>query len=175
MTTPPPEKPFHRLLLTGAAGRLGSMLRPRIKPWAEVLRLSDEVSKLDALGCAADGEEVMLCDLADNAAMLKLLEGVDAVLHFGGISFETRFEPIMQANILGLHDLYEAVHKAGARRVIFASSSHVTGYYPVTETVDRAAISSPWDRSIDAPSDTPSDAPSGASRRCGPCGLGACD
>ena len=80
----------------------------------------------------------MECDLADRDAVLRMVEGVDAVIHFGGISYEMRFEPIMQANILGLANLYEAVHKAGVKRVVFASSSHVTGFYDTTRTVDTA-------------------------------------
>lgn len=96
------------------------------------MRLSD----VNAIGSAAEGEEIMLCDLADNGAVLKLLEGVEAVLHFGGISVEDKFEPIMQTNILGLVNLYEAVHKAGVKRVIFASSNHVTGFYRTTDRVD---------------------------------------
>jgi len=126
------KKPFHRLLLTGAAGGLGKMLRERIKPWADVVRLSD----VSDLGAAAAGEEIMQCDLADRGAVLALLDGVDAVLHFGGISVEDRFDPIMQANILGLYNLYEAVHKAGVRRVVYASSNHVTGFYRTTDLVD---------------------------------------
>jgi uronate dehydrogenase len=132
MTDSTSRKPFRRLLLTGAAGGLGQMLRDRIKPWADVVRLSD----LRDLGAPAEGEEIMCCDLADREAMLKLVDGVDAVLHFGGISVEDKFEPIMQANILGLHNLYEAVHKAGVKRVIYASSNHVTGFYRTTEVVD---------------------------------------
>ena len=132
MTQIAPSKPFKRLLLTGAGGGLGSMLRQRIKPWAAIVRLSDVVD----LGAAAEGEEIVRCDLADGAAVHALLDGVDAVLHFGGISVEDRFEPIMQANILGLYNLYAAVHQAGARRVVYASSNHVTGFYRTTELVD---------------------------------------
>ena len=126
------EKPFRRLLLTGAAGGLGRVLRERIKPWAEVVRVSDCTD----LGPAQAGEEVVQCDLADKPAMLKLLEGVDAVLHFGGISVEKPFEAIMQANILGVHNLYEAAHKAGVNRMVIASSSHTVGFYPTTQLVD---------------------------------------
>jgi hypothetical protein len=79
---------------------------------------------------------VVRCDLADRDAVMALTEGVDAVLHFGGVSVEDKFENIMNANILGLHHLYEAVHKRGIRRVIYASSSHVVGYYPTTQVVD---------------------------------------
>jgi uronate dehydrogenase len=132
MTSNSNNKPFKRLLLTGAGGGLGRVLRERIKPWADVVRLNDCVD----LGPAREGEEIMCCDLADKAAVMEMMEGVDAVLHFGGISVEDRFERIVQANILGLHNLYEAVYKHGVKRVIYASSSHVVGYYPTTELVD---------------------------------------
>jgi uronate dehydrogenase len=125
-------KPFKRLLLTGAGGGLGTLLRERIRPWADVVRLSD----VRAIGPAAPGEEVVRCDLGDRAGVLALLDGVDAVLHFGGISVEDTFESILHANILGVHHLYEAVHKQGVRRVVYASSSHVVGYYPVTQVID---------------------------------------
>lgn len=135
MTNPTASKPFHRLLLTGAGGGLGTMLRERIKPWTDIVRASD----VRAIAPAGAGEEVVRCDLADRAAVYDLLDGVDAVLHFGGVSVEDTFETIMQANILGLHHLYEAVHKRGIKRVIYASSSHVVGYYPTTEVIDAAA------------------------------------
>jgi uronate dehydrogenase len=125
-------KPFKRLLLTGAGGGIGTVLRDRIKPWADVVRLSD----IADLGPARDGEEIVRCDLADRAAVMDLVAGVDAVLHFGGISVEDQFVPIMNANILGLHHLYEAVHKHGIKRVVYASSSHTVGFYETTQLVD---------------------------------------
>jgi uronate dehydrogenase len=125
-------KPFKRILLTGAAGGLGRLLRDRIKPWADVVRLSD----LADIGPAREGEEVVQCDLADKAAVLALMEGVDAVLHFGGVSTEQPFDVIMQGNILGMANLYEAIHKCGVKRVVFASSNHTMGLYKTTDLVD---------------------------------------
>lgn len=124
--------PFKRILLTGAAGGLGRVLRERIKAWGTVIRVSD----LADMAPAGEGEEVIRCDLSDKAAVLALMEGVDAVLHFGGISTEAPFDAIMQANILGVANLYEAVHKAGVKRVVFASSNHTMGYYRTTDMVD---------------------------------------
>ena len=125
-------KPFKRILMTGAAGGLGRQLRELIKPWADIVRLSD----LADCGPAGEGEEVVQCDLADREAVMNLLEGVDAVLHFGGISTEAPFAAINQANIVGVANLYEAVHKHGVKRVIFASSNHTMGYRKITEVVD---------------------------------------
>lgn len=132
-------KPFKRLLLTGAAGGLGKILRDRIKPWADVVVLSD----IADLGEARDGEEIIQCDLSDKAAVMKLLEGVEAVLHFGGISTENTFENIVQANIIGTANLYEAAHKHGTKRIIFASSNHTVGFYRNTDVIDATAPTRP--------------------------------
>lgn len=123
---------FRRLLLTGAAGGLGRVLRPRLAGCCDTLRVSD----IADLGAAAAGEEVVPARLQDKAAMLALLEGVDAVVHLGGISVEGPFEPILEANILGAYHLYEAARINGVRRIVFASSNHVTGFYKQSQTID---------------------------------------
>lgn len=132
MTTSSSNKPFRRILLTGAGGGLGKVLRPRLQAYADVVRLSDIVD----LGPAGEGEEVVTCDLADGAAVHEMMKDVDVVLHFGGVSVEERFEPILQANILGTYNLYAAAHKLGIKRIVFASSNHVTGFYRNNELVD---------------------------------------
>jgi uronate dehydrogenase len=126
------NKPFKRILLTGAAGGLGKVLRDRIKPWADVVRLTD----LADLGEAREGEEIVQCDLADRAGVIAMMEGVDAVMHFGGISVEAPFDAILSANILGTANLYHAVHTHGVRRVVFASSNHAIGFYKQTDIID---------------------------------------
>ena len=113
-----------RLLLTGAAGGLGKELRPRLKAYCDVLRLSD----LAAMAPAAAGEEVVVAALQDAAAVHELLRDVQAVVHLGGVSVEGPFEPILQANIVGTYNLYEAARKHGVKRIVFASSNHVTGF-----------------------------------------------
>ena len=130
----PPLTPlrFRRLLLTGAAGHLGREMRPRLKSLCEVLRVSD---LLDSLAPAADGEERMVCDLADRAAVLALLDGVDAVVHLGGVSSEQDWESILAANIEGMVHLYEAARRHGVKRIVYASSNHVTGFYRQDEVV----------------------------------------
>jgi len=125
-------KNHERLLLTGAAGGLGKALRERLKANCSVLRLSDVAD----FGAAAAGEEVMLADLADANAVDRMVEGVDAIVHLGGVSVEGPFGPILQANILGLYNLYEAARKHGVKRIVFASSNHVTGFYRQGETIN---------------------------------------
>lgn len=131
-STAKPAPKFQRLLLTGAAGGLGRVLRPRLKAHCGVLRLSD----IADLGAAAAGEELMLAPLEHAEAVLALLEGVDAVVHLGGVSVEGPFEPILQANIVGAYNLFEAARRHKVRRIVFASSNHVTGFYRQDEVID---------------------------------------
>lgn len=128
-------KTHHRILLTGAAGGLGTALRGRLKANCDVLRLSDK----SGVGDAGEGEEIALADLADGAAVEAAVAGCDAIVHLGGISVEAPFEPIMQANILGVYHLYEAARRHGVKRVVFASSNHVVGFYKQGETINADA------------------------------------
>ena len=130
---------FDRLLLTGAAGGLGVELRRRLAAHCEVLRLSD----IADLGAAGEREELRPADLADAAAVHALLEGVDAVVHMGGVSTEQPWEAILPANIVGTYNLYEAARRQGVRRIVFASSNHVTGFYRQDEVIAAGAAPRP--------------------------------
>lgn len=122
----------NRILLTGAAGGLGKALRTRLKANCNILRLSDVASCGESLA----QEEIMLADLADSEQVEPMMKGVDAVVHMGGISVEGPFGPILRANLLGVYNLYEAARMHGVKRIIFASSNHVTGFYSQGETIN---------------------------------------
>ncbi|MGB6009312.1 NAD-dependent epimerase/dehydratase family protein [Castellaniella sp.] len=126
------EHKFERLLLTGAAGGLGQVLRDTLKPLANVLRLSD----VQSLGDPRANEEVRLCNLADRQAVDELVQGCDAIVHMGGVSVERPFEEILEANIKGVFHIYEAARRHGVRRVIYASSVHAVGFYRQSEHLD---------------------------------------
>jgi uronate dehydrogenase len=128
-----------RLLLTGSAGGLGKVLRPRLAKYAEQLRISD----INELGAAAENEEIDLCDLGDFDAVARLVKGVDMIVHLGGVSLDGPFEPILNANIRGVYNLYEASRIAGVRRIIFASSNHVIGFHKQTDRLDDTAALRP--------------------------------
>jgi len=125
------SQPFTRLLLTGAAGGLGKILRERMRPWTRVLRASD-LAALEPAG----GDECVACDLADGKAVDALLRDVEAVVHLGAISTERPFHEILQANILGTYNVYEAARRQGVKRVVFASSNHVIGFYRQDQRID---------------------------------------
>lgn len=124
--------PFERLLLTGASGGLGSVLRPFLRTRCKTLRVSD----LRTPEPEQAGEERIACDVGDRASVLELCRGVDAIVHFGGVSVEDYFDNILHANLLGTFNVYEAARRLRIRRIVYASSSQVTGFYPTTQIVD---------------------------------------
>ena len=134
-----PQEPFNRLLLTGAAGGLGHVLRERLKPFARTLRVSD----LADLGAAAAGEEVVQCDLAQRDPVHALLADVDAIVHMGGVSTEQPYEQILGPNIVGLAHLYESARKHAIPRIVFASSNHAIGFHPRSRVIDADAPARP--------------------------------
>ena len=93
-----------RLLITGAAGNLGKLARARLGHLADTLRLSD-IADMDPAG---PGEEVVACDLGDEAAVFDLVKDCDGILHLGGVSVERPWDMIQRGNITGLYNLYEA-------------------------------------------------------------------
>ena len=121
-----------RLLLTGAAGGLGRVLRDGLKPYARTLRVSD----ITAMAPAGANEEVIECDLADKKAVDDLVRGCDAIVHLGGVSVERPFEEILEANIRGVFHIYEGARRHGVKRVVFASSNHVIGFHKQGEMLD---------------------------------------
>ena len=130
---------INRLLITGAAGGLGKMLRQSLAGHYPILRLSSR----SGLEPAAAHEEIMYCDLADAAGMERLLEGVDAVVHMGGQSVEADWETVHRSNILGAYYLWEAARKAGTQRIIFASSNHAIGFHRRSTRLDETSLARP--------------------------------
>lgn len=128
-----------RLLITGANGGLGSVCRQRLVHLADKLRLS---SRSD-MGTAASHEEIIQCDLGDKAAVEKLVEGCDGIIHMGGQATEAPWEIIRQANIDGMFNLYEAARKNGNPRIVFASTNHTIGFYEQSERLDAETLPRP--------------------------------
>ncbi|GAA1906749.1 NAD(P)-dependent oxidoreductase [Streptomyces durmitorensis] len=111
------------VLLTGAAGGLGTLMRGLLPAYGYDLRLLD-VRPIE-------GEpDAITADLADKKALREAVRGVDAVVHLAGISLEASFDKILRANIEGTYNLYEAAREEGVGRVVFASSNHAVGFTP---------------------------------------------
>jgi uronate dehydrogenase len=120
-----------RVLVTGAAGRIGGFLRPPLARPGRTLRLLDVVAPTDP----APGEEVDTASVADLDALTAGCADVDAVVHLGGHSGEAPWDDILTANIHGTYVVFEAARRAGVRRVVFASSNHAAGFHPGVDPV----------------------------------------
>ncbi|WP_327237174.1 NAD(P)-dependent oxidoreductase [Streptomyces sp. NBC_01317] len=111
------------VLLTGAAGGLGTLMRGLLPAYGYELRLFDSRP--------VEGEpDALTADLADKDALREAVDGVDAIIHLAGISLEASFDKILKANIEGTYNLYEAARAAGIPRTVFASSNHAVGFTP---------------------------------------------
>ncbi|WP_060885181.1 NAD-dependent epimerase/dehydratase family protein [Streptomyces caniscabiei] len=111
------------VLLTGAAGGLGTLMRDLLPAHGYELRLMDLLPVEGA-------PDAITADLADKDAVREAVRGVDAIIHLAGISLEASFEKILRANIEGTYNLYEAARAEGVPRVVFASSNHAVGFTP---------------------------------------------
>jgi uronate dehydrogenase len=118
-------------VLTGAAGRIATSVRPAIAKQVGRLRLVDRVPVMPE----HEAEEQFVVDLRDRAATNDAIAGADGVLHLGSISDEAPFDDLCAVNILGTFNVVEAARLAGVARVVYASSNRVTGFYPVSTVV----------------------------------------
>jgi len=130
---------FDTILLTGAAGRLGSQLRRGLAPLTRRLRVSDRAPILDL----QPNEQAFICDLADEAAILEATKGVDAIVHFGGAPLERPWDEVLNANIRGSYHIYEGARKNGVKRVVYSSSVHAIGYHKLQDHIDTRAVHRP--------------------------------
>lgn len=114
------------VLVTGASGGVGTRLRKLLKGVYPKIRWSD----LRAPADLAKDEEFVAADLSDLNAVEKAVDGVQGIVHLGGYSIEGSWETILQSNIVGAYNLFEAARKKRVERVVFASSNHTVGFYP---------------------------------------------
>jgi uronate dehydrogenase len=137
---------MHRVLITGAGGGIGSSLRETLRGVYPVLRLSDRVPLAPARSTNESIEEIDQTDIADMAQVERMVEGVDGIIHLGGISGENTWEKILEGNIVGLYNVFEAARRAGVKRIVMATSNHAVGFYPRAETIDHKVVPRPDSR-----------------------------
>ena len=128
-----------RVLITGAAGGIGRVLRAGLKGRYPVLRLGD----VAPLGEAGPGEELVHVDIRDPLALDAAMTGIDAVVHLAGIAEEDRWERIRDINIDGTFQVFDAARRAGVGRVVFASSNHAVGFYRRARPLDERVMVRP--------------------------------
>ncbi len=116
-----------KIVLTGAAGRLGSYLREPLSKMASQL-LSTDIS--NDMGSLYGNETFVKADLAEMSEIKPLMKDADMVVHFGAYVDEGPFEKLWGPNFVGSYNVWESARLAGVKRVIYASSIHAVGMYP---------------------------------------------
>ncbi len=133
---------MEKVLITGAAGGIGTRLRSLMRGIYPSLRLSAR----KALPDLQPDEEFVAADLADLAQVERAVEGVDGIVHMGGRSVEDSWDVILSANIIGAYNLFEAARRQGVKRVVFASTNHTIGFYRRDRQIDHKVLVRPDSR-----------------------------
>jgi uronate dehydrogenase len=123
------------LLITGAAGQVGSVLRAGLAPRVEHLRSFDRAP----IEPRTSDEEALQGDLLDPEALTRAMAGIDTVVHLAGVPVEAPFDEVLEHNVRGTHRVFEAARHAGVRRVVVASTNHVIGFHPTSTRLDADA------------------------------------
>ena len=138
------EPKRRRVLVTGAAGRIGSFFASRLHQKYD-LRLMARDQDEDSSEIQDYGE-VVFCDLLDLKKLENLCEGIDTVVHLAGnASPEQTWDSAIQNNIAGTYNAFVAAKAAGCRRVIYASSIHAVSGYPKNIQVKTSEPVNPGD------------------------------
>lgn len=122
-----------KIVLTGARGALGTELRPALARLADTLLTTDIAEPPDDL---LPNETYVRADLAEFDQIAPLMEGAEMVVHFGAIVDEKPFEELLGPNYVGAYNVWEAAHRHGARRVVYASSIHAVGMSETSAGID---------------------------------------
>jgi NAD+ dependent glucose-6-phosphate dehydrogenase len=115
------------VLLTGAAGRIGTAFR---EAHGERYRFRLADLETDALGdTPGEDHQIVRLNIADADICREACAGIDTVIHLAADpSPEADWESsLLQNNIKGVVNIFRAASEAGCRRVVFASSVHAIG------------------------------------------------
>ena len=118
------------VLITGATGDVGTHLSRELAGKYK-LRLSDKRPLK-----APKGQTFTKADVSKMSDAVRITKGVDAVVHLGGYSVEGPWDSILQANIIGCYNVFEAARKNGVKRIVFPTSNHAVGFYRRDRTID---------------------------------------
>jgi uronate dehydrogenase len=127
------------ILITGASGKIGDVLRKGLRGSYPLIRLLD----IAPLGAAETGEELYSTDIYDIAALEDTMDGIDCVVHLAGVPVEAEWEKVLPLNIVGCYHVFEAARRRGVKRVVFASSNHVVGFHRRERFLDDSVLPRP--------------------------------
>lgn len=124
-----PDPPRRRVLITGAAGRIGSTFaRHAGGKYDFRLMVRGDEERIDQIRPFG---EVVTGNLADLPRLKNICRGIDTVVHLAATPDPSAvWNTLLHDNIIGTYHMMAAAKAAGCRRVIYASSVHAVGGYP---------------------------------------------
>jgi uronate dehydrogenase len=128
-----------RILITGAAGQIGTALRKGLRGSYPLIRLLD----VAPLGESEAGEELTKADIRDAGAIEGAMAGIDCVVHLAGVPEEAAWDKVLPLNIEGCYNVFEAARRQRVKRVIFASSNHAVGFHRRERFIDNGVVPRP--------------------------------
>ena len=111
-----------RVLVTGAAGSVGQCI-------VHGLRANHYVRAHDRFP-TPNVQDYLVSDLNDFTAVERAVEGMDAIIHLGGLPGGDDWDDLLQSNFIGTYHVFEAARKQGVKRIAYASRAGVLGAYP---------------------------------------------
>jgi uronate dehydrogenase len=128
------------VLITGATGDVGTHLSRELAGKYK-LRLSDKRALKPP-----KGQNFLKADISKMADAMRITKGVDAIVHLGGYSVEGPWQAILNANIIGCYNVFEAARRNGVKRILFPTSNHAVGFYRRDQTIDHRVYIKPDSR-----------------------------
>lgn len=122
---------MERVLIIGAAGRIGRVLRKGLRAPNRILRLVD----IADLGKKEKNEEIYETDATNLSAMKEAMSGVDVVVHLAAYPEEAPWETIFPLNYQLAYTMFEAARQSGVTKVVFASSIQVVGFHSLERII----------------------------------------
>ena len=136
-------KKIKKVLITGAAGLCGSVLYDGlVKKGYKIICCDKKITPSNAAKKIKlkVSDKIKKIDLKNFKSLVKITKGIDAAIHFGGIPRHTPkediYSKILENNISGTYNLFEACRINRVKRIIFASSAHVIGFHNRKNRID---------------------------------------
>jgi uronate dehydrogenase len=128
-----------KILVTGASGHLGGMLFNSLAKIGYKNLIGTDINKKSL----EKNKKFILADLKNLKTTVKMTKGIHAIVHFGAIPIEDTQKNILQNNIIGTYNLFEAARINKVKRIIFASSNHAIGFHRRTTRLNELSTQRP--------------------------------
>lgn len=111
-----------KVVLTGAAGVIGQAVREHLGAKYEFVSITRRPAEFSDV----------VADIRNLDAIRPAFDGADAVVHLAAsIDVTSPWDAVLNDNLIGTYNVYEAARQAGLKCIVFASSNHTIGGYEI--------------------------------------------